>query len=183
MTDTIAFHRRLAGWRIAGWSAAAALLALPAIAMQFTDEVDWTAGDFVFAGLLLLAAGLAAEFALRMARSWLDLIGLGLAIATAFLTVWSNLAVGIIGAEHEPINLGFLAVLACGLVAAAAFGFRRGAMSAIAGVMAVSQLGLGLAATQAMPGHAVEWGVLVLLALLWLGVSLALRHGSRQRSL
>lgn len=181
MTDPIAFHRRLAGWRIAGWSSAAALLALPAIAMQFTSEVDWTGSDFVVAGLLLVATGLAAEFALRMARAWPDLLGFGLAIATAFLTVWANLAVGIIGAEDEPINIGFFAVLACGLLAAAAFRFRRRASSAIAGIMAASQLALGLAAMQVMPGHAIEWGVLAVLALLWMGVSLALRRGARER--
>lgn len=39
------------GWRIAGWGSLLALLMLPALAMQITDEV--TAGDFVFAAILL----------------------------------------------------------------------------------------------------------------------------------
>ena len=49
------FVSRLAGWRIAGWSAAAALLALPAIAMQLGAEVDWTVSDFVVAAAILLS--------------------------------------------------------------------------------------------------------------------------------
>jgi len=180
MPQTIAFHRRLAGWRIAGWSAAAALLSLPAIAMFITDEVAWTGSDFIIAGLLLLVTGLAAEGALRLARNWAHLIGYGLTIFTAFLTVWSNLAVGIIGAEAEPINRGFFAILAAGLIAAALARFRARSISTITGIVSVSQLALGLAALRAMPGHGVEWGVLAILALLWLGASLAFRKASKQ---
>ena len=39
--------------RIVGWATAAFLLALPAIAMQLTDEVRWTALDFVVWGAML----------------------------------------------------------------------------------------------------------------------------------
>ncbi len=180
MPDTLPFYRRLAGWRIAGWSAAAALLALPAIAMQLTNEVDWTGSDFVFAAALLLVTGLAAEGGLRLARSWPHLIGFAIATFAAFFTVWSNLAVGIIGAEGEPINLGFFAVLAVGIVAAAITRFRPAALSAITGAMAVSQFALGLAATRAMPGHSVEWGILAFFAILWLSASLAFRRHAAQ---
>ncbi len=172
-------HRRLKGWRIAGWSAAAALLALPAIAMQFTQEVDWTAGDFAAAGIILLITGLAAEGGLRLARSWRHLLSFALATFAAFFTVWSNLAVGIIGSEDAAINLGFFAVLAIGIVAAALFRFRARAMSVITGVTGVSQLALGMAALRMIPGHDVEWGVLALFAVLWLASSLAFRLDAR----
>ena len=40
------------------WGAAAALLLLPWVAMQFTSEVNWTKSDFmVFGVMLLLACG------------------------------------------------------------------------------------------------------------------------------
>ena len=175
MPQTIAFHRRLAGWRVAGWSATAALLALPAIAMQVTHEVDWTAGDFVFAAILLGVTGLAAEGALRVSGSWPQLIGYGLATLAAFLTVWSNLAVGIIGEPGGTINLGFFTVLSAGIVAASATRFAPYALAHITGVLAVSQLAIGIAAMQAMPEDNVIWGALALLAALWLGASLALR--------
>ena len=175
MTD-VPFHHRLTGWRIAGWSMAAALLALPAIAMQFSDEVDWTTGDFVVAGGLLLLTGLAAEGGLRLARSWSHLAGFAIATFTALFTVWSNLAVGIIGDEGEPVNLGFFVLLAAALVAGAAFGFRARAMALIAGTLAAGQVVLGFVAMATMPGHAVEWGVLAMFALMWLAAAIAFNH-------
>ena len=58
-------HRPWNAWRIARWTVAGTLLALPAVAMQVTDEVNWTVSDFVFAGcnapLLLQTAQLLAE--------------------------------------------------------------------------------------------------------------------------
>ena len=175
MPQTIAFNRRLAGWRVACWSAAAALLALPAIAMLFTHEVDWTAGDFAFAAILLGVTGLAAEGALRVSDTWPQLIGYGLAILAALLTVWSNLAVGIVGEPGGAINLGFFAVLFAGVATATVNRFAPRALAHTTGVLAVSQLAMGLAAMQAMPDDDVVWGALALLAGLWLGASLALR--------
>jgi hypothetical protein len=45
--------------------ATAFLLLLPLMAMQITDEVDWGAADFVFAGVLLGGTGLLLELAWR----------------------------------------------------------------------------------------------------------------------
>lgn len=75
--------------------ACAALLSIPAIAMQFTSEVAWGPGDFLVMGALLLALGAGAELALRTARSRTGMI-VGIALATVlFLAVWAELAVGI----------------------------------------------------------------------------------------
>ena len=178
--DTRPFHQRLRGLRIAGWCAAAALLALPAIAMGLGADVDWTAGDFVAAGIILTVTGLLAEAALRLSRNWAQLIGFGVAIFMVFFTVWSNLAVGIIGAEGEPVNRGFFIVLAAGLLAAAATRAQPIAMAHITGLVAVSQLAIGVAATQAMPGHAVEWGILAAFAVLWLLASIAFRKAAQR---
>ena len=40
-------ERRGSVWRIAAWGLAGLILLLPLVAMQFTDEVEWTASDFV----------------------------------------------------------------------------------------------------------------------------------------
>lgn len=48
--------------------AVAAILAIPLIAMQFTDEVQWSTGDFVMMGAILLSAGLAYELIARRSR-------------------------------------------------------------------------------------------------------------------
>src|SRR5687767_8759422 len=57
--------RRGSRWRIAGWGAAALILLLPLVAMQFTDEVNWDVADFAFAGALLIGVGVAYELAVR----------------------------------------------------------------------------------------------------------------------
>lgn len=75
----------------------AAILLIPFVAMQFTGEVNWTASDFVIMGVLLLGTGLLLQFAANRLRSGKSrLIAIG-AIAFAFLFVWAELAVGIVG--------------------------------------------------------------------------------------
>jgi nitrate/nitrite transporter NarK len=41
------------------------LLLIPLVAMQFTNEVNWTLSDFVVAAVLLLGTGLVCEFVMR----------------------------------------------------------------------------------------------------------------------
>ncbi len=166
------------GWRIAGWTAAAALLALPAIAMQFTDEVDWTAGDFVAAAVLLGLLGAGLEWALRTARNWPRFLGLALAVFTAFFTVWSNLAVGILGDEDNPVNLLFFVAILIALVAGGFARFRSSAMARILAVLAAGQFAIGIVAAVTADRTYVEWGVLVLFAGLWSVAALLLRRAS-----
>lgn len=99
-------------WRIAMWGAAAALLALPLGAMRVTGEVRWGGADFLMFGAMLLLAGGAVELAVRRSRDRAFLLGAAVAVGTAFLLVWVNLAVGFIGAEGDPANLPFAGVLA-----------------------------------------------------------------------
>jgi hypothetical protein len=75
----------------------AALLMVPLIGMQFSDEVRWTLSDFAVAGLLLLATGLLIELVLRKTKkaSYRN-IAIAL-ILLAFLLTWIELAVGIFG--------------------------------------------------------------------------------------
>jgi hypothetical protein len=49
--------------------ATACILLLPLVAMQITDEVDWSLADFVFAGVLLGGTGLLLEQAVRRPRN------------------------------------------------------------------------------------------------------------------
>ncbi len=105
-------------WRIAAWTAAALILLLPLIAMQFTDEVDWDVTDFVFFGALMAGAGVAFELAARKTGNAAYKTGVGLALAAAFLLFWVNGAVGIIGNEGNDANLMYYGVLAVGLIGA-----------------------------------------------------------------
>ena len=45
-------------------SAAGLLLLLPLVAMQFTNEVNWTFSDFLVAGILLFGTGGLIELAM-----------------------------------------------------------------------------------------------------------------------
>lgn len=73
----------------------AAVLMVPLVATQFTTEVDWTAFDFVAAGILLALTGLVLTFALRKLRSTQPrLVAAGL-IGLGFLYCWAEMAVGI----------------------------------------------------------------------------------------
>ena len=74
---------------------ASTILLVPAIAMQFTDEVNWGPEDFGAMGLMLLFAGVALEMSARLTKTALQ-TGLAVGfIIFAFLAVWAELAVGI----------------------------------------------------------------------------------------
>jgi hypothetical protein len=97
-------------WLTAAWTTATGLILLtPLIAMQFTDEVNWTVGDFVFAGAMLLGAGVTYELAARVGGLAYQ-AGVIVALGTGILTFWVTGAVGIIGSENNPGNLLYLAV-------------------------------------------------------------------------
>lgn len=103
-------------WRLAPWGGAAALLLTPLVAMRFNEEVVWTGSDFLVVGLMLALACGAFELAARMRGDWAYRAGAGLAIVTAVLLIWVNIAVGYIGDEGDPINLLFAGVLAVAVV-------------------------------------------------------------------
>lgn len=86
----------LARWRLALWGGAALLLLLPAVAMRFTAEIRWDAGDFVlFAAMLAIACGV-FEAVMRLTEGRLGRWLAGGAIVAAFLLIWAELAVGLL---------------------------------------------------------------------------------------
>ena len=127
-------------WRFIGWGIPVLLLILPAVAMQFTPEVNWSAGDFIFAAIIFGLIGAIIELAVARSSSWAYRGAVGLAVMSSFLHIWISGAVGIIGSENNPGNLLYLAV-----VAIAAFGSivtlgRAGPMAWVMGVTAVAEV-------------------------------------------
>jgi len=117
-------------WRIIGWGGAVLLLAAPFVAMRVgADGVNWGPGDFIFAGVLFGLIGGAFELAVRASGSWAYRGAAALALAGTLLTIWANLAVGIVGSEDNPANLWFFAALLVGIVGACIARFRAGGMS------------------------------------------------------
>jgi ABC-type Mn2+/Zn2+ transport system permease subunit len=75
----------------------AILLLIPLIAMQFTDEVNWTLFDFLIAGVLLLGTGLLCELVMRKVTKIEHRIAICVVILAALVLFWIELAVGIFG--------------------------------------------------------------------------------------
>jgi asparagine N-glycosylation enzyme membrane subunit Stt3 len=73
------------------------ILSIPLIAMQFTNEVDWSAGDFIVMGVLVLVFGTIMEFARLRWKSKRYLASIVIIIVLLFLFLWIEMAVGIIG--------------------------------------------------------------------------------------
>jgi hypothetical protein len=164
------------GWRIAGWSAAAGLLLLPAAAMQVTQEVRWTAADFVFAGIMLGGVGLLAELAVRASGRGSYRAAAASAIATGFVSVWIDLAVGIIGGEHDATT-GLFAIPPA--VALAGAVVARGRAAGMARAMAVAA-GTGLLLTvPAWQGGARAVVPTLIFAAGWLASAALFRRAAR----
>ncbi|WP_207484363.1 hypothetical protein [Arenibaculum pallidiluteum] len=169
------------------WAGAAVLLLLPLVAMQFTDEVDWDEADFLVFGAMLVSACGGLERAARMTSSIAYRAAMGVALAAAFILVWMNLAVGIIGSEDNPANLMFGAVLAVGIIGAAMARLRpRGmARALLATALAQSSVTvIALIAGLGSTGPGWPGGILSLTGFftaLWVGSALLFRKAAREQ--
>jgi hypothetical protein len=145
---------RASRWRIAAWTAAALLLLLPLLAMQVSGEVAWGPADFAMAGVLIAGVGAAFELALRMNGNLAHRAAAAVALAAAFLLIWINLAVGIIGTEADPANLVYGGVLVLGIAGAAIARFRPHGMALALAAPALAQALAAIAALIAGFGQA-----------------------------
>ena len=176
------------------WGGAACLLLLPAIAMRLqAPGVQWTPGDLVAMGLMLAVACALYELAMRSRSSGSRAAraGFGLALATAFLTVWVNLAVGMFGSGDDPRNLMFVGVLLVAAVGAALARFRPRGMRLAMAAAAVAQLMAALAGAAGAAvgpgpgsaGQAMETILVAAFALPWLASAWLFRRADAGRHL
>lgn len=176
---------RRSPWRIVLWGIPTILLLLPAVAMRFTAEVDWGPIDFVVMGILLYGTAGLFELAARASTSLAFRAGMGLTVVSAFLLIWVNLAVGIVGDEGDAANLmyaGLLAIL-CGGAIVGHFRPRGMALALLATAAAHAAIGfvtltLGLGADEP-PG---PLGILILNGFftgLWLLAALLFRQAAK----
>lgn len=175
-------------WRTAPWPIAAAFFALPVIAMQVTDEVAWDEIDFAIFGAMLLAACGVCEMAAGMTGNVAYRAAVGVAVVAAFILIWMNLAVGIIGSEGNPANLMYGGVLAVALLGAIAARFRSDGMAralvatalaqALTGVIAVAA-GWGAGGTNRPATIMILTGIFTAL---WLAAAWLFRRASRLQS-
>lgn len=116
-------------WRILTWGGSAFLLLLPAVAMQFTDEVQWTGSDFAIAAAMLGSVCLALEGLIRVSPDPWFRFASAIALLTALMLTWANAAVGMIGAESNPQNRVFILVVLLAVMGSLITGFRAKGMA------------------------------------------------------
>ncbi len=73
------------------------LLLILLVAMQFTNQVNWSPLDFLIMGILLFGTGLVIDFARRKVKENEHRMLVIVAIVVIFLLIWAELAVGIFG--------------------------------------------------------------------------------------
>jgi hypothetical protein len=162
------------------WGMAAGVLALPALAMRWLPQagVDWSGGDFLAMGALLAIACGLYELGARASGDRAYRAGFGLAVLAGLLTVWVNLAVGMLGDTGDPANLLFAGVLAVAALGALAARLRAPGMAramAAAGAAQLLAVGIGIA----IGGYrANELLFSAGFALPWLGAALLFRHAA-----
>ncbi|THK36406.1 hypothetical protein EHS39_19785 [Ensifer sp. MPMI2T] len=175
-------------WRIAARTIAALVLLLPLVAMQFTDEVNWTETDFGFAGALIVGTAVTFDLAARMANNKAYRAAVGVALAAAFLLIWINAAVGIIGSEDNPANMMYGAVLAVGIIGAVIARFEPNGMARAMFASALVQALVAMIAVIAGMGYPASppleiLGVNALFVALWLISAWLFRKAAREQTL
>jgi hypothetical protein len=158
------------------------LLLVPFVAMQFTDEVSWTASDFVIAAVILFGTGVAFLALKGRSRSIYYRLAAGLAVIASFLLLWSNLAVGFIGSGPNPANLMYGGMLAIGIFGSIWARFRPAGMAHTMFALAMAQvlvplIALSLSDISVSPeeGRAVA-GITGIFVVLWIGAGLLFRR-------
>ena len=155
------------------------ILLLPLLAVQITDAVVWDLADFAVGGVLLFGAGLTYELVASKGGTIAYRAAIGVAVATALILVWMNLAVGLIGNEENPANLMYGGVLAVGLFGAIIARLHPQRMAGVLFATAAAQMLVGVIALIAGLGF-----TLILngfFAALWVGSALLFRRAAREQ--
>ena len=175
------FGRPRSRFRLAAWAGAGFLLLVPLVAMQFTDEVDWNVADFAFMAALLLVSGVTLELAARKTGDSAYRAAVAVAVGAAFLLIWVNGAVGIIGSENNDANLMFFGVLAVGVFGALIARFRPHGMARALLATAIAQTSVAAIALVAGFGSEARdiLGLTAFFVILWVGSAWLFQKATR----
>jgi heme/copper-type cytochrome/quinol oxidase subunit 4 len=173
-------------WRPIGWSTVLVLLALPLVAMQFGNQVNWTGGDFLAAAIMLGGTGALLELAARRSEDIVYRLAAAVGLLTALLLLWVNVAVGVIGAEGNPANGWYLAIYVVGFLGATVSRLQPAGMAATVVAMALVQAAITLLAIMRDAGGAAASASEILaingcFILLWLVSALLFVAAARRR--
>jgi len=164
------------------------ILLIPFFAMLFTDEVNWSPGDFIVMGILLFTAGLAFVLITSSESRMVHRAAFSLTIGATLLMCWANLAVGLIGSGPNTANLMYIGVLVFEIIASIRVRFKVHAMER---VMYFTAAAIGLVALIALVVNARGYtgssiieivGVNTFFTALFVGSGLLFRHAANQQS-
>jgi len=74
-----------------------ALLLVPFIGSQFSQEINWSGFDYIVAAILLGTTSVVLDFVLTKAKNKQSRWAWGIAVVLALALVWAELAVGVFG--------------------------------------------------------------------------------------
>ena len=115
------------------------ILMIPLVAMQFVEGWNWSLIDFIAAGALIFSTGLSYELISRKGSNTRYKIAVGIAIGTAFLLTWINMAVGFVGSGANPPNVMYFGVIGVGIIGVTVARLQAKGMSYALFAMATAQ--------------------------------------------
>lgn len=168
-----------------------AILLIPLVGMQISNDWNWSLFDFIVMGALIFGTGLAYVLITRKGGTMAYRLAVGMALAAAFLLVWLNLAVGIIGSEDNSANLMYFGVLVIGFLGAIIAELRPQGMARVLFAMALAQalvplIAMIIGGTPQVTSEEAVMGVLGVLTLngffvtLFVGSALLFRSAARE---
>jgi hypothetical protein len=157
------------------WAAAAIAMLIP-LAARLWAGLPWTTFDFVVWGAMLLVGAGVCEIGLRLSGSLAYRAGFAVAAGTSFLITWSNLAVGIIGDEGNPLNQIFFGVIAIAAVGSFVARFRARGMAVTMAVTAAAQFATAFVA---LAHEQIVFAIVGVFAMGWLLAAWLFREAAR----
>jgi len=104
--------------------------------------VAWDIVDFIVFAAMVSGVGVIYTLAKRKADNAAYRFAVGVALAAAFILIWVNGAVGIIGDESNDANMMFFGVLAVGIIGAIIARFEPAGMVRAMYATALAQAGV-----------------------------------------
>ncbi len=147
------YYKRLSVWAVV----IAVVLMIPLLAMQFIDEISWDPFDFLMLATVLIGIGIAYELVSRKSKKTIYRTAFGIGLIGAFLLIWVNGAVGIIGHEGQDANLLYGAVILVGLVGSLISRFKAKGMSITLFAAALIQILVPVIALIVWPPPSISW--------------------------
>jgi len=149
--------------------------------------VAWDVIDFAVFGAMLLGVGVSYILVRRKVDNTAYRFAVGVALAAAFILIWVNGAVGIIGDESNDANMMYFGVLAIGIIGAIIARFQpRGMVRALCATALAQAAAAAIALIAGLGSTAPIWPKDILFltgffVALWLLSARLFRNAARQQ--